>query len=83
MRKLDIMNTRDQVVPGEKCKWQMIGGKVTKVEEFIPKALVIEKEVKAEVKKIVEEAKEEIREEVKEKTIWERKKSAKKKKKRY
>ncbi len=48
-KKLDIMNNKD---PG---KWILQGEKVQKVEEFIPTAIVVEKEEKLEVKEKVEE----------------------------
>lgn len=56
MKKLDIMNNKDPVAPGEVCKWQLIGGKVTKVEEFIPTAIVVEKEEKEVIETMIEKA---------------------------
>ncbi len=43
-KKLDIMNERDLVAPGEVCKWQTIGGKVSKVED----AVEVKKETRVE-----------------------------------
>lgn len=56
MKKLDIMKQRK----GE--DWIIIDGKVQRVKEFVPTALVIEKEEK----KIVEEKIKEIKEDKKE-----------------
>ncbi len=47
MKKLDIMNERE---PG---KWKVRDGKVQRIEEFIPTALVVEKEEKKKVEEAV------------------------------
>ena len=79
MKKLDIMNRKE---PG---KWIIQGGKVQRIEEFIPTALIVEKEENEKVEEIVKGAKaivdgKELRyDEVKEE--WKREKKTKKKKK--
>lgn len=78
MKKIDIMNNKDRVEPGQPCQWQLVGGKVTKVEEFIPKAIIIEKEKKEEIKEIIKEVKKVSKPKV---SKWEKKKKKKKKKK--
>ena len=72
MKKIDIMNNKDLVEPGEVCRWQLVGGKVKRIEETIPIALVVEKEEIKEVRKIVEEKAEEVEKEVpkKKKKKW-------------
>ncbi len=37
VKKLDIMNMRDPVEPGEVCKWQIEKGKVQKIVDDTPK----------------------------------------------
>ncbi len=49
MKKLDIMR---KLQPG---KWVIRDGKVQRIEEFIPTAVVVEKEEKLEVKEKLEE----------------------------
>ena len=48
------MNHIDEVAPGEAYRWQIVGGKVKRIEETIPIALVVEKE---EIEKVEEELK--------------------------
>ena len=78
MMKLDIMNNKDPVKPGEVCKWQLVGGKVTRIEKFIPISLVLEKDLKEETIKIVKEVKKEVKEVKSDK--WGKKKETKRKK---
>ena len=71
MRKIDIMNSRDIVEPGEVSKWQLVDGKVTKTEDVI----VPEKEEEIKVVgPVVKEAIKEItivpKKKLKEKTKW-------------
>ena len=49
MKKIDIMNNIHPAKPGTPCEWQIIDGKVTRGESFIPEALVVEKDEKKKV----------------------------------
>jgi len=73
MKKLDIMNERDLVAPGDVCKWQIVGGKASKTEDIVP-------EVKEEIKVIGPVVKEGIKEvEIVKKKLVKKKKEAEKK----
>lgn len=55
MKKIDIMNNINPAKPGTPCEWQIIGGKVTRGESFIPEAIVNEKVEKEKVEEVVKD----------------------------
>ncbi len=59
MKKLDIMNKRDEVGVGEVCNWQLVGGKPTKVE--VKTKPIVEEEIRV-IGPVVKEAIKEVEE---------------------